>query len=521
MITKENLIDQIPDGKKRELIGNLYVEGVKNYYDQFKNEDLDLDGLFLKDFDELVHSKMFICNLKLFSNNLLVEIYKELGKTIPETESKISQDLTFYYSIDYTQEEEKNVELAIEAVAEIQLHDFQERIRRKVVHSIFQNQKRFLIHMPTGSGKTRTAAEIILDFIRLSSSKSLLSEKMKVLWIAQSAELCFQAFETVKWIIEKKGTKDIRIGHFYENYTINEAELDGTMIVFAGIQKLLQHYQSGLWNKIRNETFLVVVDEAHRSIATQWIRALDSFVSNASVYLIGLTATPGAGNEADERNFALSTYYYGNKFSLMDKNYVELATPIQYLVEREFLANIKRIDIDSEIYLQDGISSFNNGDFLFTDSAITKLSANAARNRLIVNIVKENIENKKKILVFTCGLQHNRILSALLKMEGIECKSIDQQTKNRQVIIKNFKTGELNVLLNYGVLTTGFDAPKTDVCIIARPVRSIVLYSQMVGRILRGPKNKGNKTNTLYTIKDNLGHGDYDELFNSFNEFYK
>jgi DNA repair protein RadD len=77
------------------------------------------------------------------------------------------------------------------------------------------------------------------------------------------------------------------------------------------------------------------------------------------------------------------------------------------------------------------------------------------------------------------------------------------------------------VLLNYGVLTTGFDAPKTDVCIIARPVRSIVLYSQMVGRILRGPKNKGNKTNTLYTIKDNLGHGDYDELFNSFNEFYK
>jgi superfamily II DNA or RNA helicase len=174
--------------------------------------------------------------------------------------------------------------------------------------------------MPTGSGKTRTAAEIILDFIRLSSSKSLLSEKMKVLWIAQSAELCFQAFETVKWIIEKKGTKDIRIGHFYENYTINEAELDGTMIVFAGIQKLLQHYQSGLWNKIRNETFLVVVDEAHRSIATQWIRALDSFVSNASVYLIGLTATPGAGNESDERNFALSTYYYGNKFSLMDKN---------------------------------------------------------------------------------------------------------------------------------------------------------------------------------------------------------
>jgi superfamily II DNA or RNA helicase len=71
------------------------------------------------------------------------------------------------------------------------------------------------------------------------------------------------------------------------------------------------------------------------------------------------------------------------------------------------------------------------------------------------------------------------------------------------------------------VLTTGFDAPKTNVCIIARPVGSIVLYSQMVGRILRGPKNNGNKNNKLYTIKDNLDHGDYDNLFNSFNEFYK
>ena len=66
-----------------------------------------------------------------------------------------------------------------------------------------------------------------------------------------------------------------------------------------------------------------------------------------------------------------------------------------------------------------------------------------------------------------------------------------------------------------------FDAPKTNVCVIARPVESIVMYSQMVGRILRGPRNgKGNKKNTLYTIKDNLNHGDYDELFNSFNDYW-
>ena len=45
--------------------------------------------------------------------------------------------------------------------------------------------------------------------------------------------------------------------------------------------------------------------------------------------------------------------------------------------------------------------------------------------------------------------------------------------------------------------------------------------SQMVGRILRGPENKGNETNTLYTIQDNFNHGDYDDMFNAFNNYYQ
>jgi DNA repair protein RadD len=521
MITKENLIESIPDGKKREILGSLYIDGLKNYYDQFSNEDVDLDYLLCKDFDLLIYNKKFISILLLFSNELLFQISKELGINFSEKFTIVNKSLVNYYAVETGIEDSEILNIEKVVNCDIELHDFQERIRRKVVHSIFQNQKRFLIHMPTGSGKTRTAAEIILDFIRLSSSKSLLNEKMKILWIAQSAELCYQAYETVKWVLEKKATSSMNIGHFYGDYDIEESEIDGPMIIFAGIQKLLLNYQNDIWNKIRNETYLVVVDEAHRSVASQWLRALDSFVSNSSVYLIGLTATPGSSSEFDERNFSLSTYYYGNKFSLMDENYVELDTPISYLVDREFLADIHRIDIDSEIIIENAISNTQNGEFIFNESTIKKLSTSAIRNRSIINIIKTNLEHNKKILVFTCGLQHNKILSTLLRLEGIENKSIDELTKNRNGIINEFKKGELNVLLNFGVLTTGFDAPRTDVCIIARPVNSIVLYSQMVGRILRGPRNKGNKTNTLYTIKDNLGHGDYDELFNTFNEFYK
>jgi hypothetical protein len=58
----------------------------------------------------------------------------------------------------------------------------------------------------------------------------------------------------------------------------------------------------------------------------------------------------------------------------------------------------------------------------------------------------------------------------------------------RTSILKTFKsiTTKPQVLCNYGVLTTGFDAPRTSAAIIARPTKSLVLYSQMVGRAIHG-----------------------------------
>ena len=71
------------------------------------------------------------------------------------------------------------------------------------------------------------------------------------------------------------------------------------------------------------------------------------------------------------------------------------------------------------------------------------------------------------------------------------------------------------VLLNYGVFTAGFDAPRTRCAIIARPTTSLVLYSQMVGRAMRGPRAGGNSRAYIYTVVDtNLpGFGSVTEAF--------
>jgi superfamily II DNA or RNA helicase len=78
------------------------------------------------------------------------------------------------------------------------------------------------------------------------------------------------------------------------------------------------------------------------------------------------------------------------------------------------------------------------------------------------------------------------------------------------------------ILINYGVLTTGFDAPATSAAIIARPTRSLVLYSQMVGRATRGVKAGGNAEAEIVTVVDPHlpGFGSVAEAFKNWEDVW-
>ena len=79
------------------------------------------------------------------------------------------------------------------------------------------------------------------------------------------------------------------------------------------------------------------------------------------------------------------------------------------------------------------------------------------------------------------------------------------------------------VLVNFGVLTTGFDAPRASAVVIARPTQSLVLYTQMVGRGIRGPKAGGTKECTILTVVDpNLpGFGDVAKAFLNWEDVWR
>ena len=104
-------------------------------------------------------------------------------------------------------------------------------------------------------------------------------------------------------------------------------------------------------------------------------------------------------------------------------------------------------------------------------------------------------------------------------MENINCAIVTGETNSieRRNSIEMFKdtASGLNIIINFGVLTTGFDAPKTKIAIISRPTTSIVLYHQMIGRVVRGEKQGGNKSCKVLTVVDTFLPG-YKDLSDSF-----
>ena len=70
---------------------------------------------------------------------------------------------------------------------------------------------------------------------------------------------------------------------------------------------------------------------------------------------------------------------------------------------------------------------------------------------------------------------------------------------DRKNAIESFKNrnSDVNIIINYEVLTTGFDSKNIRCVFITRPTKSVVLYSQMLGRGLRGPMMGGNERCTL------------------------
>lgn len=428
-----------------------------------------------------------------------------------------------------------------------ELLDYQYIIRQKALTILNSENSlsRFLIHMPTGTGKTKTATHIICHHYNYN-----LNKKGLILWIAHTSELLQQAHETFGSVWRNIGNGSITTYKLWGNYDIQPSGEGFSGFMVCGIQKLQSIRKSNrkLFNIIVKDVKLLVYDEAHKALAKETRSVIEEIMTRTNGLedraLMGLSATPGRTTEQSFDNELLASMF-GNKIIGIDTklmNAVNMSAQeaanaeaepdvIKYFQNRGVLAKILKEELTYSESLTDEefneikIVAYTQGYYDFSKSALETIGKNKSRNFRIIQKLKELNSQETPTIVFACSVKHAQLLSAMLTLEDIENAVIigDMPPSERKQAIARFKDKEdkLNILINYEVLTTGFDATNIKCVFIARPTQSIVLYSQMIGRGLRGPQMGGNETCLLVDVKDNLKQYNENMAFSYFNNYWR
>lgn len=232
---------------------------------------------------------------------------------------------------------------------------------------------------------------------------------------------------------------------------------------------------------------------------------LESLIVYNNCPLIGLTATPGRSYSDIEKDEQLANFFYKQKVTLSISGY---SNPIEYLQSEGYLAKAEFYTLshngNTELS-QKEMNEIQKG-FDISENVLIRLGQNELRNISILKKFKDLIQRHNRILFFGSSVEHSDMIASLLRAMDIDAYSLTGKTSDieRNRIVQDYKTdaSSIKIICNYGILTTGFDAPKTSCAFIARPTKSLVLYSQMVGRAIRGIKQGGNEKAEIITVVD-------------------
>jgi superfamily II DNA or RNA helicase len=513
--------DLISDKKLADFINELSDDEFKNLFRRLEN------NRYLRDMKWMINDKSsfrnkIISNKTFFENvkdNLIKNDDKNLKATFEKLKSEkvISSNLRFFELLSY-QATIKEMALSV--------------LRDEIL------LPRMLIHMPTGTGKTKTSMHLLVQHYLFD-----LKKKGVVVWLAHTNELLNQAINTFKNVWYHLGDNSIDLRNNDTEFILSESQ-----IIFLSYQKLisLSKNQDVKFKELSNNAVMIFCDEAHKCLAKETNIAIENLMRLKDVTrnkaLIGLTATPGRKiNELDDddENEALSNMFerriltinldavnrmiYHNEYTSLDGKYDKDSNIIKYFQENKILSNINRIAIHNKNFIDS--KEIEEKDYIaISNKLLSSLSKNNTRNELIINKLIDLDSQNTPTIVFSCSVQHGIILELILKLNGIQAEGVygkdDIPSRNQK--IEKFNSGGYNILINYDVLSTGFDSPRIECVFITRPTRSIIQYSQMLGRGLRGEMMGGNQTCLLIDLIDNNNLFNPETMaFNYFEEYWK
>ena len=394
------------------------------------------------------------------------------------------------------------------------LIDYQNQVYMDSMRKLEIPRSRFIIQMPTGSGKTRTTMEIISNHLKQSKDGEI------IVWLAHSQELCEQAFQCFIEVWQYLSNKPLKAVRCWGSHPM-PASFDKSMFIVGGFQKIhsILSKDGQAFEQLSSRIGLIVIDEAHKAVAPTYKNAI-SMLRGDHTNVIGLTATPGRTDIEETEEMA--EFFFESKVNIVTSSG---ESEIEMLKKRKVLAQIDYIPIKTEIGFELSLSQKRSLErtFDFPKGFLKTVASSNIRNIEILKKLILSCKEERKILFFSCSVAHSQFIVSMLIYFGINAAHVDGTTSNarREQVIQEFKDGDIQVLCNYGVLTTGFDAPNTDEVFISRPTNSVVLYSQMIGRGLRGPTIGGTPRCRISDVKDNIaGFSNQERLYHWFEDFW-
>ena len=334
------------------------------------------------------------------------------------------------------------------------LRDYQQKASDAAVNFFrASGNKNGILVLPTGAGKSLVIADI-----------------------ASKLEGYTLVFQPSKEILEQNFQKLCSYGIL--DCSIYSASFNSKQInriTFATIGSVKNHPE--LFKHFKN----IIIDECHGVNPAEGM--YKTFLSMLTCKVLGLTATP----------YRLYTNMLGAELKFITRTRPRVFSEVIYheqistLLARGYLAKleyyqVKTIDVSK---LQ-----VNSTGADYTDRSVKQAYDTYGFMGKLMNVVERLLRvNRPNILVFTRFVEEARYV--VDKLNGLaEIVTGETPKKEREEILSAFKSGEIRVIANVGVLTTGFDFPELSTVVLASPTMSLALYYQMVGRAIRPHPSK-------------------------------
>ena len=328
----------------------------------------------------------------------------------------------------------------------IKLRPYQQQFIDDVRNQFLLNHKRVVGVAPCGAGKTIMTGWMI---------KQALKRGKRSIFFVHRQELIKQTSETFSRL-------DIPHGIICSGVPM-QTDLP---VQIASVQTLALRL-----DKIPAPDFLIC-DECHHILANTYKKIIDKW---KDAYLLGVTATP----------LRMGNINLGDIFSSM-----VIGASVNQLIDLGNLTDFDYFAPDTNIDLSHVRSKF--GEYVKSD-----LAAAMDDTRIIGSIVDNYrlYANGKSAICYCVNVEHSKSVANSFTAAGISAAHVDGETPAaiREQLVDDFRAGKIKVLCNAELFSEGFDVPRCQAVILARPTKSLTLYIQQAMRSMRPDKHEPDK----------------------------